>query len=412
MALDNTKNSCVRLCTGLNGPQDRNKYCGLCDGRIQGKDHRPLNKDPSQRAHISCITREIRGLPITKVHTKRIRTLSSDSAEQQPSRPQPQPQPLPSAASMPASLSTVSSGQLESSYTDDAQMNLRKQFKDFGWVRVPSTTTSVRLACDMLQLKADGLPRTKEAIDGGVLQFIPSALAENASTEIRTRWESLVKDIAKYIGIEDADDMHVVDNKMLVAGKGKGQQSCHFDSARIEEAKTTYSFLLFCSNGHNSTALPKFKSNDILSFSNNPNELKDVVNLLDEENYEFGPTPAGEIIAFRHSTPHFGVKNHMSVGTRDVLFSILSHNSKWDQDSLQVYPYHLVGHAFGWKSLAFAFELVKAAHFKPLDRIKMNYDPISGIGKKSAEQNFRIAKECLIGHELLREYELRGKIDA
>src|SRR5690606_17259122 len=121
-------------------------------------------------------------------------------------------------------------------------------------------------------------------------------------------------------------------------------------------------------NGSSSTALPTFPANDALSFSSSPSEMQSVAHLLKPQLYESRPVFPGQLILFRQSTPHYGVRSSGENGQRLVLFSVLSPSSKPAQDALQVYPWPYIGAAFGWNSREFARALVENKAHKPLDR--------------------------------------------
>jgi hypothetical protein len=169
--------------------------------------------------------------------------------------------------------------------------------------------------------------------------------------------------------------MFVVDSKLLLAPPGKGQQAVHWDTARHPASSSQYSCILYCSNGCFSTALPRFPANDALNFSMDPAAMRPVAHLLNVENYESLPVSAGELVFFRASTPHFGVRNTMPQGNRVVLFSMLSADSKPGQDELQVFPWLYIGYAFGFDSCEFAQALVDGKEHKPLVCIKGDETP-------------------------------------
>jgi hypothetical protein len=251
----------------------------------------------------------------------------------------------------------------------EQRLRLRQQFSNFGYARAPSTEPSRQLAWKLLQASQRG---EKEVITGDVRQHTPSLLVHSSTDTLVAELETLVKETATYVGVDDADSMFVVDSKILVAAPKKGKQMVHWDMERCLAAKTTYSFLLFLSNGCYSTALPTFPTNDDLSFSDNPDTMQAAAHLLDEKQYQSLPVNAGDIVFFRQSTPHFGVQNRLAQGNRIALFSILSSSREWGQDKHQVFPYLYVGQAFTWGSREFARALVDAKLFDPLEKIKQD----------------------------------------
>jgi hypothetical protein len=186
---------------------------------------------------------------------------------------------------------------------------------------------------------------------------------------IQEDWTELVKQTASSVGV-DAAEMFVVDSKLLLSPPGKGQQAVHWDTARTPASASLYSCILYCSNGCSSTALPRFPINDAFNFSTDPAAMRPVAHLLKATNYESLPVSAGDLVFFRSSTPHFGVRNTMPQGNRVVLFSMLSANSQTGQDALQVFPWLYMGSAFGFESIEFAQELVESREHKPLVYIK------------------------------------------
>jgi hypothetical protein len=239
-------------------------------------------------------------------------------------------------------------------------------FEQFGHVILPATDASRTLAWHIMRLsrRAPGLE-----ISGKVRQMDLSSDADFAA--LREQWETLVREAAASLGV-NVEQLHVVDPKLLVAPpnpKSGLDQPVHWDCARDAAAASKFSCLLICSTGSFSTALPRFEANAALSSSHDPAAMRSVAHLLFPQEYESVPVSAGDMIFFRQSTPHYGVKNSCPQGDRVVLFSILSPSTAPGQDEHQVMPWLFIGSAFGWDSKEFAQALVDYKAHGPVERI-------------------------------------------
>jgi hypothetical protein len=231
-------------------------------------------------------------------------------------------------------------------------------------------------------------------IAGKVRQTDLSAAADFAP--IRAQWQALVREAAASVGVA-TDQLHVVDQKLLVAPpnpKGGLDQPVHWDCARDAAAATKFSCLLFCSTGSFSTALPRFGANSALSFSHDPAVMRSVAHLLRPQEYDSVPAFPGDIIFFRQSTPHYGVKNSCPKGERVLLFSMLSPSPASGQDERQVFPWLFIGAAFGWESKEFAQALVGHKAHGPVERIA------NDAGRKARNSAIR----CLRRWDLFDSY--------
>lgn len=262
-----------------------------------------------------------------------------------------------------ASSSSSSTAPASTSSSPSAS-TLQQQFSAFAFARVPSSARSRALAWTIMQLSHRS---TGDSIAGQVRQIALSKLKQAHSVE--EEWAALVRETAAAVGV-DAADHFVVESKLLLAPPGKGQQPVHWDTPRHPSAALRYSCILYCSNGCSSTALPRFPNNDTLNFSLDPAALRPVAHLLDAHSYESLPVSAGDLVFFRTSTPHYGVRNTMPQGNRVVLFGLLSPVSTPGQDAVQVFPWLWTGLAFGWDSFEFARAMVEGREHKPLTRIQ------------------------------------------
>jgi len=269
--------------------------------------------------------------------------------------------------------------------------DLKQHFATYGWVRIPATLESCQFA---FRMEADShRPRNAQSTSGDVKQFDPRSFR---NAEIRDEWEKLVKQYAQLVGV-DTSSLHVVDSKLLMAKPKKGKQAVHFDSERKPSAHDLISCILICSHGCYGTALPTFATNHKLSFSTDPAEMRSVSRLLGEEWYSSQPACPGDIILFRHSTPHFGVENVKEDGNRVVLFAMLSPSNQPGQDAFQEFPWLYQRRAWGPESEQFARALLHDKASKPLQRLK-----------EDSMEAYIEARACLVRYRLLAQYYSRA----
>jgi hypothetical protein len=266
-----------------------------------------------------------------------------------------------------------------------------RMFQSHGFLRLKGTEKTRVIAWKIIARR----PRSGgEIIAGKVKQH--DVASDPSLAEALEEWASVLHIIAKELGVGSSESasLHMVDPKILVAKPGSGLQSVHWDGARDAQSAGKFSGLLFCSNGHHGTAMPRFPADDHLSFSNIPEEMNAVIHLLGPEHYMSEPAQPGDIIFFRQSTPHFGVKNESTKDNRVVLFSILSPSPAENQDEEQTFPWGFIGHASGWDSLAFAQSLIDGREFSPLARM--------------VPEHSKAARTCLQRHGLLQQYNVTG----
>jgi hypothetical protein len=283
----------------------------------------------------------------------------------------------------------VARRRMEQSSLLDLTPEQLKMFQSNGFLRLKGTEKSRAIAWKIIARR----PRSGgEIIAGKVKQ--QDVASDSALAEALEEWNVLLLSIVKELGIESSESppLYMVDPKILVAKPGSGLQSVHWDGARDAESAGKFSGLLFCSNGHLGTAMPTFPADDRLSFSNIPEEMNAVVHLLGREHYLSEPAQPGDIIFFRQSTSHFGVKNESTKDDRVVLFSMLSPSSAENQDEQQTFPWGFIGHASGWDSLAFALSLVDGRESSPLARM--------------IPAHRKAARACLKHHGLLQQYDV------
>lgn len=314
--------------------------CQICQIGIRSRERTRPHHETGGRAHTRCQRRVVRAASSTMAASKKSRGVKRSAPSQS----------------------------VDEEDRASPARRLLLQFMMFGYARIPASLASQELAWTISSL--NHALRGGTRISGGVRQVdLERALQQQQLAEIMEEWTALVKATALSLGIDAAAEMFVVDTKVLIAAPGVGQQAVHFDSARARASAEKYSCILFCSNGTHSTALPRFPSNPKLSFSDNKKQMASVASLLHASQYESLPAMPGDIIFFRHSTPHYGVRNEGKKGDRLVLFSILSSSNENRQDELQVYPWLYIRHAFGENSKEFAQSLVDNKEHHPVQRM-------------------------------------------
>ena len=264
-------------------------------------------------------------------------------------------------------------------------------FQTHGFLRLKGFNLSRAIAWKIIARRPG---RGGEVIAGKVKQH--DIASNSLLAEALKEWDDLLHAIAAALGVAFSENapLYMVDPKVLVAKPGDGLQSVHWDGARDAESAGKLSGILFCSNGHHGTAMPNFPKDERLSFSNIPEEMSAVKHMLGSEHYAAEPVQPGDIIFFRQSTPHFGVKNESTKDDRVVLFSMLSHSSAENQDEQQTFPWGFIGHASGWESLAFAQSLIDGREFGPLARM--------------VPAHSKAARACLERHGLWQQYSVTG----
>ena len=387
---------------GGEGPlkDHRGRYlCRLCLGgpkRIDTKaEKRPWE---GEYAHQACIKRVVRGgkggkrpLP-EEVAAETPMRLPAAPSQPRPATPTLLQVPAPSVApsldpstgvlgaeratpasaadsvAPPAEVPPATSGQGPPSSFQELICHLQR----YGWVRISSTVELRQLAWDLLQILNSPDTSGASGLIAGKVKQLDLEMVQGEPTRVfLRRWGQAVRGIAASLGI-DASGMHVVTPKVLSSAPGDGAQTSHWDCARDNRAAHKYSLILTISNGHRGTALPVFEENAVLSFSHFRAEMQTVAHLLDPAYYFSEPTFPGDVIFFRQSTPHYGVRNDLKKGNRVVFFSILSPSLSPDQDDLQVFPWLYQGEAFGWNSREFAEALLAGKVYNPVGRIELD----------------------------------------
>ncbi len=119
--------------------------------------------------------------------------------------------------------------------------------RDYGFAFAPSFGES--FAREYIQLMGEDIAkRKKQTIAGGVEQFaMPQTGGSPWPTQLRSQWHALVAKLAAHAGVDPAQlqlliskkptaevfsakpQLHVQDEKLLLAGRQRGEQAPHFD---------------------------------------------------------------------------------------------------------------------------------------------------------------------------------------
>jgi hypothetical protein len=195
----------------------------------------------------------------------------------------------------------------------------RLMFELFGFALLRATSASAGLAWRLMQLR----PMAPIEIAGRVNQQDLTQHAEfQRDGQLFHQWEEILHASAKCLGVATAP-LHVVAPKQLVAEMDKGQQAIHWDSYEGHlTANEKLSCIMYCSSGSHSTAMPRFQPQHLRP-GRNPAAMRAAAYLLDPEWYHSVPVMPGDIMIFRQSIPHFGVRNR-ALSSRVALFSMLS----------------------------------------------------------------------------------------
>lgn len=342
--------------------------CTLCKAVSSGSAKKNSRPHGDGRAHQACIKRHERG---AETRPSKKRHLSSADLSTTVTHDQTTEVLLAAIAStrdLEAALSPTVLVEATKTY-DDPLLRIQ-QLSRFRLVRVPATDVSRELAWQVLQLH----PGSRDEISGGVQQSTPNELTQASIHELKVNLEKLVRSRATEAGVKDVDKMFVVDTKLLSAAPKHGDQFPHWDHERGAKAARMYTFLLCCTNGCFSTALPTYEFDERLAYSNDPEVMRQVAHRVSDtpENLHSAPIGVGECILFQQTLVHKGVANRLKQGYRQHLFCVLSDTPEWGQDQQQVSPWLFVAGAFGWESVEFGASLHENAKHNPIGRIRQD----------------------------------------
>ena len=340
----------------------------------------PPGNSEGTRAHTACARRLER----------RLRTYAepsqgtADCAEDPAVTPAPVPPP---------SLSRLSSPLTSALATDH-----RGMFAEYDYALLPATEASLALARQLAALDCGAIPPSSVITIAGEVAQHDLSTASAFSAELRTTWAGVVSESIASIGItEEVAQRHLasVAQKLLVASPRKGAQVVHWDSIDGWMARDQLSILLYCTDGCQSTSLPRFSTRREFPWTEESvarYELQQKAHLLDSDWYHSVTITAGQVLIFRDSVPHFGTRNGLTGIDRRVFFSMMSPSRSDDQDASQIFKWSYIADAFGEESLEYARALVDARKFKPLLRL-------SPASEEAAIQ-------CLKAHGLYKQYQL------
>jgi len=255
------------------------------------------------------------------------------------------------------------------------------------------------------QMGEDIATRKKQRIVGEVEQFaMPQSGASPWPTKLRALWHALVALLVQHAGVDpqqlqllvngrvppteaagarkgDQPLQLVQDEKLLIAGRQKGEQAPHFDrDDSADKLKQVYTIILYLTDGVDSTAFPQFPLDE---FAVPEFDAHDVVQnaaamratvergCLNKERYDRWPVRVGDMALFTQATMHFGTKNNI-LHERIALFSVLTPFDEKRQDDYQIYSWLYVGFAYGEQSRESAEALWQARDFEPLQRFSAN----------------------------------------
>lgn len=135
--------------------------------------------------------------------------------------------------------------------------------------------------------------------------------------------------------------------------------------------------------------MPRFLPQHLYCADGDAQSMRDKAYLLSEEWFHSVPLQPGDMLVFKQSVPHFGVRNQ-SIQPRMMLFTMLVPEEKEEEekaeeededadmqedevkelesDEYQFFRWMYMSEAYGEKSLEFAQSLVHDKHNNPLGR--------------------------------------------
>ena len=295
----------------------------------------------------------------------------------------------------------------------------KRCLREYGFAYAPGF--GQRFAQQFIQLMGEDIAkRKKQTIAGGVQQFaMPRTGSSPWPTKLRQLWHALVVKLAEHTGVEpdqlqllvskkpaaaaaaasaavtaaaaaaaaaaapthtnDAEpQLHVQDEKLLVASRQKGEQAPHFDrDDTANKLKQVYTIILYLTDGVDSTAFPQFPLDEFaLPEFDDKQEVQNAAAMratvergcLKKKRYDRWPVRIGDMALFTQATmvrqqcvaiavwthlspplrwqhvlttdmlvllQHFGTKNNV-LHERMALFSVLTPFEEKRQDDYQV----------------------------------------------------------------------------
>jgi hypothetical protein len=142
--------------------------------------------------------------------------------------------------------------------------------------------------------------------------------------------------------LTELNQLHLVELKLLRASLGMGEQDIHFDVAHYPDADQRISVIFYCVDTL-STAIPISDTATMRPVFIDRNtatpqqKQASAESLCSRNNFLSVPVTAGQMLSFRTTVAHYGVKNtHDS--DRVVLFALFSPLHGSGQDAWQRYP--------------------------------------------------------------------------
>lgn len=200
-----------------------------------------------------------------------------------------------------------------------------------------------------LLMGADIAVRRRQVIAGDVLQYaMPKTGDSPWPLKLRAAWHKLVLELAIFAGLDPATLQlyHVQDEKLLIAGRLKGEQGPHFDrDDTAEKLRKVFTVILYLTDDADSTAFPDFKQDEFAlpEFAEddttvlNAEELAKSVErgCLEKERYVRWKVRVGDMALFTQACMHFGTQC-TTLHERQALFSVLTPYEGARQDDYQV----------------------------------------------------------------------------
>jgi hypothetical protein len=176
---------------------------------------------------------------ISKTESNNIVSYTIPSPLHVPSLPLPRPaassssSSSPSAASSPSSFSSILASAINirtNPFYTDIINTARIHFKFFGWFILPSSIFPhhQKYSEKVVRLPAFNAPKeSKGKIAGEVIQVNLEKIKE-FTNEMKAEWYAIVRSVAFIVGIDSADELSIVSDKLLCAPPTKGEQALHY----------------------------------------------------------------------------------------------------------------------------------------------------------------------------------------
>ena len=220
--------------------------------------------------------------------------------------------------------------------------------KERGFAFAPEFGKAFAREYNML-MGGDIAVRRRQVIAGDVLQYaMPKTGDSPWPLKLRAAWHKLVLELAVFAGHDPATLQlyHVQDEKLLIAGRLKGEQGPHFDrDDTAEKLRKVFTVILYLTDDADSTAFPEFKQDEFAlpEFAEdettvlNAEELAQSVErgCLEKERYVRWKVRVGDMALFTQACMHFGTQC-TTLHERQALFSVLTPYEGARQDDYQV----------------------------------------------------------------------------